>query len=223
MIIVIPTVKQVIYHEWTQSNLFVYSTISFKASDPLSHSCSYLGAWWEVDLGEGVAVSRVVIYNSIENSERLSNSIVSLINYQGTAVKTWRIDDATYKQEFYCDFLQPTTKPISTSSSVPTPSAEYPKELYLVEIITGIVGAVAALVGAAFALARWKNKNLSSAVPTTAATSPNIMTSSIPIVTATAVPQSTNVYNTPMPSQPNELQGPRRSSLVWSRSFSSRI
>jgi hypothetical protein len=177
-----------------------------------------------VDLGEGVAVSRVVIYNRIENSDRLSNSIVSLVNYQGTAVKTWRIDDATYVEEFDCDFLQPTTKPISTSSSVPTPSSTTPEidPWKIVEVISGVVGAVAALVGAAFALARWKNKNLSSAVPTTVATSPNMM-SSIDSVTASAsVSQSTNVYNNPMPSQPNELQGPRRSSLVLYRSFSSR-
>ena len=26
------------YHEWTKSNLFVYSTLSFKPLDPLSHS-----------------------------------------------------------------------------------------------------------------------------------------------------------------------------------------
>jgi hypothetical protein len=87
--------KQVMYHEWTQSNLFVYSTISFKASDPRSYSCSYLGAWWEVDLGEGVAVSWVVIYNRIDCcSERLSNSVVSLINYQGNTIKTYRIGSA---------------------------------------------------------------------------------------------------------------------------------
>ena len=105
MIIVIPTVKQVIYHEWTQSNLFVYSTISFKASDPLSHSCSYLGAWWEVDLGLGVAVSRVVIYNrNDEGSERLSNSVISLINYQGKTLKTYRIGDATDVPVFDINF-----------------------------------------------------------------------------------------------------------------------
>jgi hypothetical protein len=118
-----------------------------------------------------------------------------------------------------------TNTPSSATTSIPTisPTIGKPDTLYIVEVTAAIVGAVAALVGAAFALARWKNKNLSSAVPTTAATSPNIMTSSIPIVTATAVPQSANVYNNPMLSQPNELQGPRRSSLVWSRSFSSRI
>ena len=77
--------------------------MSFKASDPLSHSCSYLGAWWEVDLGEGVAVSRVIIYNRNDGdashaslvTSRMSNSVVSLINYQGDTLKTYRIGDAT--------------------------------------------------------------------------------------------------------------------------------
>jgi hypothetical protein len=62
------------------------------------------------------------------------------------------------------------------------------------------------LVGAAFAFAMWKQKMNSSATPTTAAASPN-------------VPQSSNVRNTPMPSQPTPTQGPRSSSLDTSRSF----
>jgi hypothetical protein len=49
------------------------------------------------------------------------------------------------------------------------------------------------------------------------------MTSSIPIFTATVEPQSTNVCNTPIPSQPTPMHGPRRSSLVSYRSSSSRI
>ena len=62
----------------------------------LSHSCSYLGAWWEVDLGQDVAVSKVVIYNRIDCCpERLSNSMVSLLNYQGTILKSYTIVDAT--------------------------------------------------------------------------------------------------------------------------------
>ena len=87
-----------------------YSTNSFKTSDPLSHSCSYLGAWWEVDLGEGVAVSRVVIYNRNDGSNpsiltlRLSNSVVSLINYQGNTLKTYRIGDATNVPVFNINF-----------------------------------------------------------------------------------------------------------------------
>jgi hypothetical protein len=89
-----------------------YSTISFKASDPLSHSCSYLGAWWEVDLGEGVAVSTVIIYNRNDGDAshashvtgRLSNSVVSLINYQGNTLKTYRIGDASNVPVFVINF-----------------------------------------------------------------------------------------------------------------------
>ena len=93
----------------------------------------------------------------------------------------------------------------------------------IVEVISGIVGAVAALVGAAFALARWKTKNLSSAIPTTVATSPNVTSSTSTVTASATVPQSTNAYNTPMPSQTTPTQGPRRSSHVLYRSSSSRI
>jgi hypothetical protein len=53
-----------------------------------------------VDLGEGVAVSRVVIYNrndigcAFYVTSLLSNSVVSLLNYQGNTLKTYRIADA---------------------------------------------------------------------------------------------------------------------------------
>jgi surface protein len=61
-----------------------------------------------VDLGEGVAVSRVVIYNRNDGdashashvSGRLSNSVVSLINYQNNTLKTYSIGDATNVPEF---------------------------------------------------------------------------------------------------------------------------
>ena len=76
------------------------------------------------------------------------------------------------------------------------------KQLYIVGFTAAIVGAVAALVAAAFAFARWKNKNITSAIPAVS-TLPNIVTSSVPIVTATVVTQSTNVNNTPMLSQRN--------------------
>jgi hypothetical protein len=77
------------------------------------------------------------------------------------------------------------------------------KQLYIVGFTAAIVGAVAALVGAAFAFARWKKyKSITSAIPAVS-TLPNIVTSSVPIVTATVVPQSTNVNNTPMLSQRN--------------------
>jgi hypothetical protein len=58
-----------------------------------------------VDLGLGVAVSRVVIYNrNDEGSERLSNSVISLINYQGKTLKTYRIGDATDVPVFDINF-----------------------------------------------------------------------------------------------------------------------
>jgi hypothetical protein len=77
------------------------------------------------------------------------------------------------------------------------------KQLYIVGFTAAIVGAVAALVAAAFAFARWKKyKSITSAIPAVS-TLPNIVRSSVPIVTATVVPQSTNVNNTPMPSQRN--------------------
>ena len=79
------------------------------------------------------------------------------------------------------------------------------KQLYIVGFTAAIVGAVAALVAAALAFARWKrwkNNNITSAIPAVS-TLPNIVTSSVPIVTATVVPQSTNVNNTPMLSQRN--------------------
>ena len=54
-------------------------------------------------MGEGVAVSRVTIFNRKSGdaahaalvSSRLSNSRVSLLNYQGTSLKSYRIGDAT--------------------------------------------------------------------------------------------------------------------------------
>ncbi len=62
-----------------------------------------LGAWWEVDLGEGVVVSRVTIFNRNDGdaahaaliSKRLSNSRVSLLNYQDTTLRSYYIGDAT--------------------------------------------------------------------------------------------------------------------------------
>jgi hypothetical protein len=92
------------------------------------------------------------------------------------------------------------------------------------EQIASVVGIASALVGAAFACAKWKrkmNSTSTSAIQTTVARSTD-MTSSRSTASAT-VPQSTNVYNTPMPSQPNPMQGPRRSSLGLYRSSSSRI
>ena len=93
--------------------------------------------------------------------------------------------------------------PIGKSETSFGPTSSETDPLRIVEVTAAIVGAVAALVAAAFALARWKNKNISSAIPTTVATSTN-MTSTISTLTDSAmVPQSTNVCNTPMPSQPD--------------------
>ena len=62
------------------------------------------------------------------------------------------------------------------TSYVPTPSPTPTNPLYIVEVTAAIVGSIAALVGAAFAFARWKQKMNSPtstpAIPTAAATSP---------------------------------------------------
>ena len=63
-------------------------------------------------MGEGVAVSRVVIYNRNDGdashasdvSARLSNSVVSLINYQGNTLKSYRIGDAPNVPVFNINF-----------------------------------------------------------------------------------------------------------------------
>ena len=80
-------------------------------------------------MGEGVAVSRVVIYNrndgdaspalEAEESGRLSNSVVSLLNYQGNTLKTYRIGDATNVPVFdisVASFAIPTASPTGPSS-----------------------------------------------------------------------------------------------------------
>ena len=76
---------------------------------------------------EGVAVSRVVIYNRIDCcAERLSNSVVSLLNHQGNTLKTYRIGDATNVPMFDMNFAgingveSPTQSP--TTASTPTAS-----------------------------------------------------------------------------------------------------
>jgi hypothetical protein len=100
------------YHEWTKSNLTVTASCHSKRLTLSLTLLSILGAWWEVDLGEGAAVSRVVIYNRNDGdashasavSGRLSNSVVSLINFQGSTVKRYRIGDATNVPVFYINF-----------------------------------------------------------------------------------------------------------------------
>jgi hypothetical protein len=89
----------------------------------------FVGAWWEVDLGEGVTVSRVVIYNRndgdashvTEASGRLSNSVVSLLNYQGNTLKAYRIGDATNTPVFdisVASFAIPTASPSTPCSGI---------------------------------------------------------------------------------------------------------
>ncbi|KAL3817435.1 hypothetical protein ACHAXA_001442, partial [Cyclostephanos tholiformis] len=92
-------------------------------------------AWWEVDLGEGNEVSRVTIYNRNDGdgsgfsllSGRLSNSLVSLLNYQGVTLKTYRIGDATNIPVFDINFAgeigvlitnPPTLAPTTSSPSL---------------------------------------------------------------------------------------------------------
>ena len=76
---------------------------------------------------EGVAVSRVVIYNRIDCCG-LSNSVVSLLNHQGNTLKTYSIGDATNVPIFDMNGLATTASPtaslISTDfSTVPSNSA----------------------------------------------------------------------------------------------------
>jgi hypothetical protein len=106
-------------------------------------------------------------------------------------------------------------------SFVPTPSPTPVDPIKILEVTSAVVGIVAALVGAAVGFARWKRKNSSPtpAVPTSVATSTNMKSSTSTLTDSATVPQSTNVCNTPMPSQPTPTYGPRSSSLDTSRSF----
>ena len=88
-------------------------------------------------MGDGVAVSRVIIHNWNDGdpwhaslvSSRLSNSVVSLLNYQGRALKTYRIGDATSIPVFGINFAgergvlitnAPTLAPTNTPTRIPT-------------------------------------------------------------------------------------------------------
>jgi hypothetical protein len=120
------------------------------------------------------------------------------------------------------------TTPSFTSIPTISPTIGKPetRAWTIVDKIASVVGVASALVAAAFAFAKWKRKMKSSstpAIPTPVAPSPNMTSSIISTLTPqSAVPQ-TIVCNTPIPSQQNPTQGPRRSSLGFSRSFSSRI
>jgi hypothetical protein len=53
------------------------------------------GAWWEVDLGQDVDVTKVIVYNRLDCcSERLSKSEVLLLDEGHTTLKTFAIEDA---------------------------------------------------------------------------------------------------------------------------------
>ena len=72
---------------------------------------------------EGVAVSRVVIYNRIDCcAERLSNSVVSLLNHQGNTLTTYIIGDATNVPIFDMNGLATTASPTASPTYSPTTS-----------------------------------------------------------------------------------------------------
>ena len=97
-------------------------------------------------------MSRVTIFNRNDGdpahaalvSSRLSNSVVSLLNYHGTALKTYRIGDATDVPSFDISFVSqsgilitnaptnaPTDTPTATPTFVPTqPPSEFPTTNY---------------------------------------------------------------------------------------------
>jgi hypothetical protein len=62
-------------------------------------SCNISGAWWEVDLGADFQVAKVKIWVG-DTPTRVSNSVVSIIDNQGTTKYSFRIGDATGKQVF---------------------------------------------------------------------------------------------------------------------------
>ncbi|KAL7552708.1 hypothetical protein ACHAWF_015942 [Thalassiosira exigua] len=58
-----------------------------------------LGAWWQVDLEADIEVKEIIVYNRIDCcKERLSNSVVSLLDDTGATIKRYFIDDASSKQ-----------------------------------------------------------------------------------------------------------------------------
>ena len=89
-----------------------------------------LVTWWEVDLGEGVAVTRVTIHNvKCCYTERLTNSVVALLNYQGTTLKSYRIESSTDIPMFDISFTSNfesgiliTNAPTNAPTAIPTAS-----------------------------------------------------------------------------------------------------
>ena len=81
----------------------------------------------------GVSVSRVVIYNRNDGSHAvsLSNSVVSVINYEGTTLVTYRIGNATNIPVFNIYFdtskLKPTAQPTNPPTTLkPTAQPTHP-------------------------------------------------------------------------------------------------
>lgn len=67
---------------------------SISYAHSMSHTKTEWGAWWEVDLLQAVDVKKVIVYNRADCCfERLSNSIVSLLNQERSTLKTYAIGD----------------------------------------------------------------------------------------------------------------------------------
>ena len=88
------------HFRYCTSQVFLINSFQF------AFCCGFKATWWEVDLGEGVKVSSVTIYNRNDKmlgqpghatlvSSYLSNSNILLLNYQNIPIKTYHIGDAT--------------------------------------------------------------------------------------------------------------------------------
>jgi hypothetical protein len=91
----------------------------------------YLAPWWQVDLGQDVAVQKIVIYNRQDiclNSNicqvRLSNAVVSLLDANGNALwshqlgdmsSTFKIDLEPYRKKF--SIVNPSTRKALSSTA----------------------------------------------------------------------------------------------------------
>jgi hypothetical protein len=78
------------------------------------------GAYWEVDLGRDVDVKKVIIYNRNDGdlSQRLSNSVVSLLSQEGSTLKNYTIGNAKNIAQF--EFVWESNDPSYKSSSKPS-------------------------------------------------------------------------------------------------------
>lgn len=79
----------------------VVGTIAGNNYGNMSHTHNESGAWWEVDLGGGFVVKEVRIYNRDDVSmERLSDSVVILIDDSGDVNGFFEIGDASETDQF---------------------------------------------------------------------------------------------------------------------------